>query len=335
MLLPHSNYINRNSNIYKSSYEISNNLKKISGILPIEYNNLNDNLNIIWQKNAENMDYSIKDFKLDLYEWMNKAAAISETLDDNIHKQIKNFQYNLFEQLNTENQMNEKLIALANWLESPENDFLKDCNDEQLEVVATTLVNAADAIREGAEIITPEVSSSITEDSLTEMAAIAEAFDASGDELLQKQASVLDEILMTISADKNAIFNFKQAEDKRLDELKKKYEDVKKQLDDMGKTADSLKAIEKSDVMKEYKTLEAPLNSRYCPDHPGAQMQRIGEHEFQCSLDGKAYNYEAGYKLLDGSKVPGGDVSGQSQLQSRMTGHQVFDTRSDKLGLDQ
>jgi hypothetical protein len=89
--------------------------------------------------------------------------------------------------------------------------------------------------------------------------------------------------------------------------------------------------------MKEYKTLEAPLNSRSCPDHPGAQIKRIGEHEFQCSLDGKVYNYESGYKMLDGSKVPGGDVAGQTQMQ--MTHHQVFDsvpdTRAERMGLNQ
>jgi hypothetical protein len=241
--------------------------------------------------------------------------------------------YNVDKQLNDENPMNEKMLALAAWLEDAENDILKDCDDAALEVVATALVNAAESIRDGAEVFNVEKISLITEKSLEEMAAIAEAFDASGDELLMKQASVLDEILMTISSSGDAIFNYKKAESDRIDELKKKYEDVKKKLDEMGKIKEAGKEIEKSNVYKEYRTLEAPLKNRYCPDHAGAQISRVSENDWQCAMDGKIYNYETGFTLLNGDKVPGGDVSGQSHLQQHMTDHQVFDedTRENRM----
>jgi hypothetical protein len=57
---------------------------------------------------------------------------------------------------------------------------------------------------------------------------------------------------------------------------------------------------------------ETPLSTRYCPDHIGVQTSRISQHAVQCPLDGRVYNYEAGYVDYDGQKVPGGSVAAQT-----------------------
>ena len=57
----------------------------------------------------------------------------------------------------------------------------------------------------------------------------------------------------------------------------------------------------------------------------------MGEHVWQCDLDKKIYNYETGFELNNGSKVPGGDVSEQTQGLN-IPFHSIFDTREGRLG---
>ncbi len=59
-------------------------------------------------------------------------------------------------------------------------------------------------------------------------------------------------------------------------------------------------------------------------------MARVGEHQFQCSLDKKVYNYEAGYTTEKGEKVPGGSVAFQTD-QMMAEPHNMFDTRETRL----
>lgn len=286
--------------------------------------------------------------------------------------------------------LSEKLLLVANWLQSEENDLLVNAekNDGCLNIVASALVKASEAIKEGAievdkvypkedigdfrivdaktgevvwrgkteekmlkayddmgggdeldepyEVRYPSepnknVVSDMTSEKLDDMAAIAQAFDESGDELLQKQASVLDEILMTFGANKNALAAAKQKEDDRIEQLKKKYKDPKVKLDEMNKISDSIKDIEKSPSYKKYRILEAPLSTRVCPEH-FCQIARVGEHRWQCVLDGKVYDYEGGFTTMDGDKVPGGDVSEQTKIPQHENTHAVFDTRPQRLG---
>jgi hypothetical protein len=229
--------------------------------------------------------------------------------------------------------LSDKLVIVAKWLESEENDLLvsADEHDECLEIVAGTLVAAASLLKTSAEEVSkiePEVDSVVNEQSLSEMAALATAFDESGDELLQKQASVLDEILLTLAAPRGYVDKVKMIENDRLDQLKKRYKDVKKTHDEMNKVSDSIKDIEKSPAFKAYRPLEAPLNTRYCPDHPGAQIARVGEAQWQCMMDNKIYNFEAGYTTLKGNKVPGGNVSMQTP-DSLDVNHEQFVARED------
>ena len=229
----------------------------------------------------------------------------------------------------------EMLYAIASWLESPNNEalLLAEYDDDCLEVVADSCVAAAAILKNAADhvddIEVPD-DSHITPESLEELANLATALDSSDDPSLKKQASVIDELLLTIATNPNALAAKHAADEKKIDELKKKYENPRNDLEEANKIADSRKAIEKSPMMKEYAIMEAPLSSRYCPDHAGAQIARIGEHIWQCELDKKTYNFDTGFTLINGSKVPGGDVSQQTQGIS-MPQQSIFDSRESRL----
>lgn len=230
----------------------------------------------------------------------------------------------------------ELLTSIANWLESPENEalLLAETDENCMKVVSESCVLAAALLKSAAEevdTLEPPTPSKLTPESVEGLADLASALDLSGDPALQKQASVLDELLLSISAPPGAYKAAKAAEDYRLDELKKKYENPREELAKINMITDAEKAIEKSKMAKEYKIMEAPLSSRYCPDHPGVQIARIGEHVWQCEMDKKTYNYETGFDLINGSRVPGGDVAEQTQGVSVPT-HAIFDDREGRLG---
>lgn len=231
--------------------------------------------------------------------------------------------------------LSEKLLMVASWLESSENDLLVNAeqNAACLGVVADALVNASDALKAGAIAVSELEPSTFSAETLDEMAAVAAAFDASDDELLKKQASVLDEILLTLASPKNALAEHKMLENDRIEQLKKLYHGTKEKLDELNKVSDSVKAIEKSPYYKTYRPLEMPLQTRSCPDHAGVLMARVGQSAFQCVLDKKVYNYEAGYTMQNGRTVPGQDVSLQTKSLND-TGALIFQTRDQKLGLD-
>lgn len=235
--------------------------------------------------------------------------------------------------------ISEMLYAIANYLESPDNEalLLAEYDDDCLKVVAESCVTAANALKIAAEkvdAIEPIEDSKITPEAITELGNLASALDSSDDPELKKQASVLDELLLTIAADPSFVSRAKEAESYRLEELKKKYSDPKKELDKLNSVSETIKAIDKSKMTKDYNVLEAPLSTRYCPDHAGVQISRIGEHIWQCELDKKTYNFETGFELENGSKVPGGDVANQTQGLSVPT-HAIFDTREGRLGTNQ
>jgi hypothetical protein len=233
--------------------------------------------------------------------------------------------------------LSDKLLVIASWLENDENEIFQDADKDEksLETVANYIVKAAYELRKCAEEIatseTVEEEPVLTPEKLDELAAVAEAFDQSDDELLKKQASVLDELLLTLASPKNAIFNFKAAEEKKIDDLKKKYKEPKQEIDEMNKMADQLKDIEKSPFFKQFRPLETSLSTRYCPDHAGVQITRVGENLWQCAMDKKTYDFANGFTTMKGNKVPGGSVDLQTP-PSHQESHMIFDTRSSKLG---
>lgn len=230
--------------------------------------------------------------------------------------------------------ISELLQSIASWLESPNNEalLLSEYNEECSKIVAENCVLAAALLKNAAEeveLIEP-IESHITPESLEELSNIATAFDASGDEGLKRQASVIDELLLTIAAPPDALNQIKRLQDSRIEEAKKKYNVAKDEHYITNRIAESEKAIDKSNFTKKFKILEAPLSSRYCPDHAGTQIARVGENAWQCELDKKVYDFETGFTLNNGEHVPGSSVSEQtSGLDS--PSHAVFDTRIDKL----
>jgi len=230
----------------------------------------------------------------------------------------------------------ELLNAMAAWLESPNNEalLLAEGDERCMQVVAESCVLAAELLKKAADevdVLEPPSESLITTESIEETAALAAAFDASDDPQLKKMASVLDELLLTIAAPPGMVAEKRAAENGRLEELRKKYQQPRETLREYHKTSEQEKAIANSNFTKQYKILEAPLSSRYCPDHPGAQIARVGEHMWQCELDKKTYNFETGFDLSNGSRVPGGDVAQQTQ-GLEIPFHAIFDTREGRLG---
>lgn len=235
----------------------------------------------------------------------------------------------------TNSKLSDKILVIAKWLEAQDNELLIEASDEHLDSLALSLVQASDILKEVAEEIKatePVTQSLITLESLDEMAALATSFDESGDELLEKQAAVLDEILLTLSTPKDYTFNFKKAEDDKINTLKKKYKSPKEELDENIGVKEALDALKKSPTFKTYRPLEASLSSRTCFDHPGAQLARIAEGTWQCSLDHKVYNYDTGFTTLHGDKIGGGSVSEQTPKYHE-DGHQMFDNRDGRLGI--
>jgi hypothetical protein len=229
----------------------------------------------------------------------------------------------------------EMLQAIASWLESPDNEaiLLAEYDDECLKIVSSSCVEAASALIKAANIvdsIEPLSESVITPESLDKLADIASAFDLSGDEELQKQASVIDELLLSIASPPGAFSERKNMDDKRLEDLKKKYNDPREALEASNKIADSNKAIDKSNMTKEYRIMESPLSARNCPDHAGGQLARVGENIWQCEMDKKIYNFATGFTLDNGNKVPGGDVSLQTR-EYEINDNGLFDSRESRL----
>lgn len=82
-----------------------------------------------------------------------------------------------------------------------------------------------------------------------------------------------------------------------------------------------------------YQTTSATsLSTRYCPDHIGVMVGRIGDNTYQCPKDGQMYNFETGWTDYDGNEHPGGSVAGQTPDSSGYaTPHRIFDSRENIL----
>jgi len=233
----------------------------------------------------------------------------------------------------------ELLNAMAAWLASPNNEamLLAEADEKCMQVVAESCVLAAELLKRAAnevDSIEPPSESLITSESIEETAALAAALDASNDPQLKKMASVLDELLLSIAAPPNAYAERKDLQEQRAITLQKKYQEPREELNKYNKKSEVEKAIDNSGMTKEYRILEAPLSTRTCIEHPGAQLSRVGEHMFMCELDHKVYNYENGYTLNSGVKVPGGSVA--LQTDGFLTPfHALFDDRDSRLNYHQ
>lgn len=66
-------------------------------------------------------------------------------------------------------------------------------------------------------------------------------------------------------------------------------------------------------------------HTRYCPAHHGVMMARIDENVYQCPVDSKKYDFQAGFKV-DQKEYPGGSVAEQTPDNSEWytSPHPIF-----------
>lgn len=96
---------------------------------------------------------------------------------------------------------------------------------------------------------------------------------------------------------------------------KEKPYDVFKDNQELAETKNK-KESKLSRLSKKAQMLYGPtsMSSRYCPDHPGIQLQRIEDGVGRCDLDGKIYDFSRGFTTEDGTKHNGGSVQNQNFL---------------------
>lgn len=227
--------------------------------------------------------------------------------------------------------ISEMLKAMASWLESPNNEalLLSEYDDDCIKIVAESCLQAAEILKIAAQetdLLEPQEKTNLTPNSLNELAAIASEFDNSEDVNLKKQASVIDELLLTIAESREYVAKKKAEEDDRINKLKKNYDESSKRSSELDKKDKASKNIDKSKYYKDVTLDTEPLQTRYCPDHPGVMARRVTDHKIQCPLDKKNYDYEAGFTLEDGTKVMGKSVDKQTDMDTFQQAS-IFSTR--------
>jgi len=222
-------------------------------------------------------------------------------------------------------------------------------NDELLSYATLVQAKAAKAIQEVIKLADVKMNfdlaveaDSVHPKDIEELAEVAAQFDASDDPFLQKQAAVIDQLLINF-AQKGLRSMAESDDDKELAKLRAEYRAKASEKCYKGpkeihekdiRAAEAIKAIK--DQIKEYRPMETALSTRYCPDHPGNQVRRIADYTYQCGLDKKIYNYQEGFTTEKGNKVPGSAVSRQTQhLGGRALEEMHFATRQARLGDNQ
>jgi hypothetical protein len=247
------------------------------------------------------------------------------------------------------------LLSLAEWLESPENEamLLSEHDDQCMEVVATSLVQAATVIKKAAETvdkieITPETLETSTPEALSDLATFATELDFSGDPKLMKQAAMIDDLLnIVVSNPKKFLehkistaLKWKEIRDRGMAARAKVAEEgsaVGEVLRKVNRLDEAEKAIDESKVFdtpdgKQKRPLQAALRSRYCPDHPGESLIRVTDDEWRCPLNNKTYNYRDGFTLENGDKIPGTSMEAQTATQDPMRLQTtIFDDRQSRM----
>lgn len=236
------------------------------------------------------------------------------------------------------------LRVLARKLEKSSDDLLINASTkgpEAFEKVATAIAAASTLLEGVADDMDQSAEFSISPRQLDEIAALATAFDESGDPLLKKQASVLDELLLSIAAPKNAAKDARKVTDDEITRLREKrrgsrreeaYEEPRKAHADMNNAKEQAKAV--AQQVKRYRPLEAPLQTRYPPDRPGGQMTRITDHVYQDIVTGIVYDFKAGYTTQKGNEIPGTSVENQTRQlgDARNQSASLFESRQSLMG---
>lgn len=204
-------------------------------------------------------------------------------------------------------------------------------DDKLVQLLASTLVGI-EKIAEESDVKTT------TGQDIEAIAALAQAFDMSGDPGLQAEASYLDEILLAIAAPKAALAGINEVYDKELTELRakmrsedreNKYTYPKEKLDEMYGYKAIADAVKKQVNVR--RPLQEPLSTRYSPDRPGVSLVRITDRVYQDPTTGKVYDYAAGYTTEKGTEVPGGGVDQQIPDINEHQSRSLFTTREGLL----
>ena len=147
------------------------------------------------------------------------------------------------------------------------------------------------------------------------LAEIADTLDASG---AVEEANMIDEFITANAAkdDKKDPYDSKQHHSEQIREPKR---------DQERKDRDGHK---NHHVHTYQETGAAALQTRYCPEHIGDMLGRVGDGVFQCPRDGAIYNFETGWTDYNGVKHPGGSVAGQTPSSTEYAiPHRLFDSR--------
>lgn len=202
------------------------------------------------------------------------------------------------------------------------------------DIVADALVQIEDVINSTIDDLNT-IADCIKEDEPMELEALAMLADNMDmDENLRKYAKVIDQLILNLSsrAQHNVDDSIMQATYKqRAKELEEKYGGAKRQYDEENGAKQAKEDIRKDIKSREHRVLQDSLSTRYCPDHPGEMLIRIGEDVYQCSLDRKEYDFVNGYTRMDGVKVPGSSAQNQTSAEN-VVGDTSFSTREQKLG---
>lgn len=222
--------------------------------------------------------------------------------------------------------------STAGWLENADNELfgLLEYSDDSVNIAAKACVLAAAILKKAALDI--QLVSGIEDtnkyekdmvEAISDLKSIADSLDASGDDSLMKKASALDEILFTIVSNVEEQEEFKKSFARKIEEIKKHSYDLKhgnpvspiSNIVSIGapQSKENAAASEKKNSSsKDLRPLQAPLSTRYCPDHPGEMLMRISDGVYQCMLDHKEYDFKSGFTTAKGNKVPGTSVENQT-----------------------
>ncbi len=227
---------------------------------------------------------------------------------------------------NKENELKEKshLLAydmlknVAGWLENPSNEVfaLLEYDDDSLNIAAKANIIAAAILKKAALDI--QLISGIEDtnkygadvgDALDNLRILANELDNSANPELCKRASVLDEILLTITSSVEEQEKFRAAMDKKIEDIKShaQKEETKKKATDKPQVAASIDSTEGG----VYRPLQAPLSTRSFPGAPGSMMARITDDVWYNINTGEQVDFKTGY-MLNGKKVPGTSVEEQT-----------------------
>ena len=220
------------------------------------------------------------------------------------------------------------LKSTAGWLESPENEVfsLLEYDNDSLDIAVKASVIAAAVLKKAA--LDMQIASGIEDtnkyeknivDQMAELKALADELDESGDEKLMKKASLLDEILVTMASGVEEKEALEKKFETKIAEIKSRKHNA---LDRKVATED------KKESKKELRPLEAPLSTRYCPDHPGAGLTKVRDDVYCCSLCSKQFDYRNGYTTAKGNKVPGTSADRQTADLANVNIHTMFQDKN-------